>query len=1134
MPGFVFNESTTTFFATDTGTVAAGLLVATVPNYLVTTSTATYIYISNIGVSNNNAATVLITSANAPEISTATTIKRVNSIFINSSLSITGNETTEPIQVYTRDATVNYGKTQWIIPEPINQIRGQPITTSTVVIGAVVTSTYVRSTATGSINAFRITPTTLIKNNYIPVTIDVGGVGFIGTVTQLSISPNIYGVAVASANSWVFAIEKLPSSQTSGLSVNSIITVNTSSNSTGNFGTGNTAYVYQINLNNIIVVATSGTTAPINGTIDGITPIGQTFPSIVPLVVTYLIVGGGGGGGGRHGGGGGAGGYLAGTGITLASGTYPIIVGVGGVGAQTDVAGGDGGPSSAFGISTIGGGGGGTYAGGGYTAGRAGGSGGGAGHAPSGIGAGTAGQGYNGGSGNGNEGGGGGGAGAVGGNAASEVAGIGGVGVQNSITGANLYWAGGGGGGIWSAGGGDRGGHGGLGGGGGGGYGDGTTPGAGGGSALNAGQPGVGGTSGAVSGGHAGANTGGGGGGGGQREYQSYSGVGGNGGSGIVVIRYPGSQRATGGTVTTVGTDTVHAFTSTGTTMLTAGGITLPTFREPVQNPWTFDITGTSVVGFTTGSILSSTPRIGTFGTNNEVYVAGVNTSTSAINCFAWAKGPNSAPPLAGLINAIYPTGELTIPNPIISGITSIGGSAWTFTISNIRGTLNYSTGIIFTATSIIGSLGTGSTVAVISIDSFTQITAYASSGTTPVAGSIGIPVLSQSTAPVFGDNEFVTPGTYTWTAPSGVTSVSVVAIGGGGAGYNSWANAGGAGGGLGWKNNISVTPGNSYTVQVGAGGIKNGLAGGNSYFISLATVSGYGGGNATANTNTGGPNANGYGGGYVGDGGGAGGNATNYTGGGGAGGYSGTGGNQGALPAASSGGAAGGGYYSSTYGSGAGGGVGIYGKGDTATGWYHGSSGQVFSTSQGNGGGGAGGSGGTRGLSGENPTNSVGESGNIDGYGGTFGGGGGGPGTSWPSASGSGGKGGVRIIWGTGRAFPSTQTASMSTVSVIPVPTTRSKNIGGPTDSYKTAVSINRMPYPESISIDRLDTLVIVNTINTATTKVRIYANQGTNTYGSGSKSTTDSLTGSTDFYVAGTGTGTISSGTTITRYWI
>jgi len=740
MPGFVFNESTTTFFATDTGTVAAGLLVATVPNYSVTTSTA-YIYISNIGVSNNNAATVLITSANAPEISTATTIKRVNSIFINSSLSITGNETTEPVQVYTRDATVNYGKTQWIIPEPMNVIRGQPITTSTVVIGAIVTSTYVRSTATGSVNAFRITPTTLIKNNYIPVTVDVGG---------------------------VCNIEQL-----------------------------------------------------------------------------------------------------------------------------------------------------------------------------------------------------------------------------------------------------------------------------------------------------------------------------------------------------------------TGTTT------------------WTFNISGLkSVSGFSTGTIISAISNIGSIGIGNIVYVTAINSGTNTLTCGAY--GGNS--PTTGTIIGVHNTGEV-VPKMQITAVTTITtGSVWNFTISGIRGTADIvssgGTGTVITVTTGSGMLGSagGNTLVTKSVNSLEEISIHAYGGTTPIAGEISSIVYSATVGsfPIFGDNEFITPGTYSWTAPSGVTSVSVVAIGGGGAGYNNWANAGGAGGGLGWKNNVSVTPGTSYTVQVGAGGIKNGGAGGNSYFISLATVAGYGGGNATANTNTGGPNANGYGGGYVGDGGGAGGNATNYTGGGGAGGYSGTGGNQGALPAASSGGAAGGGYYSSTYGSGAGGGVGIYGKGDTATGWYHGSSGQVFSTSQGNGGGGAGGSGGTRGLSGENPTNSFGESGNSDGYGGTFGGGGGGPGTSWPSASGSGGKGGVRIIWGTGRAFPNTQTTPMSAVSTITVLATRSKNIGGPTDSYKTSVSINRMPYPESIGIDRPDTLVIVNTINTATTKVRIFANQGTNTYGSGSKSTTDSLTGSTDFYVAGTGTGTISSGTTITRYWI
>jgi hypothetical protein len=40
------------------------------------------------------------------------------------------------------------------------------------------------------------------------------------------------------------------------------------------------------------------------------------------------------------------------------------------------------------------------------------------------------------------------------------------------------------------------------------------------------------------------------------------------GGSGIVILRYAGSQRATGGTITTVDGDTVHTFTSTGNFVL--------------------------------------------------------------------------------------------------------------------------------------------------------------------------------------------------------------------------------------------------------------------------------------------------------------------------------------------------------------------------------------------------------------------------------------------------------------------------------------------------------------------------------------------------------------------------------------
>lgn len=68
------------------------------------------------------------------------------------------------------------------------------------------------------------------------------------------------------------------------------------------------------------------------------------------------------------------------------------------------------------------------------------------------------------------------------------------------------------------------------------------------------------------------------------------------------------------------------------------------------------------------------------------------------------------------------------------------------------------------------------------------------------------------------------TAGTYTWTAPSGVTSVTVElwgAGGGGGAGatLNSGRGGSGAGGGEYRKSVITVVPGNTYTIVVGAHG---------------------------------------------------------------------------------------------------------------------------------------------------------------------------------------------------------------------------------------------------------------------------------------------------------------------------
>jgi hypothetical protein len=265
------------------------------------------------------------------------------------------------------------------------------------------------------------------------------------------------------------------------------------------------------------------------------------------------------------------------------------------------------------------------------------------------------------------------------------------------------------------------------------------------------------------------------------------------------------------------------------------------------------------------------------------------------------------------------------------------------------------------------------------------------------------------------GEQAYTTPGTYSWTCPDGVTSVCVVAVGGGGGGNhrNGAGGYGGAGGGLGWKNNITVIPGQSYTVVVGAGGIRAGTGaagdGGNSYFIDDTTVAGFGGQGGADD------GATKLGGGYVGDGGGNGGNVPTHTstadatGGGGAGGYSGNGGNGGAInnagQAGSGGGGGGGGAGGDSDAAGAGGGVGILGEGANGTAGFYGGS---------NGGPGGGGSGGDSGSV------SPGSTANPS-TGGNYGGGGGGAELSNENGPGAGGA--VRIIWGENRAFPSTNT---------------------------------------------------------------------------------------------------------------
>ena len=247
-----------------------------------------------------------------------------------------------------------------------------------------------------------------------------------------------------------------------------------------------------------------------------------------PPYVEVLVVAGGGGGGGnnsnnyRSAGGGGGGGVIYNSAYQLTSAAaVTVTVGAGGAGIRRQASSGN---DSVFGsLTAIGGGGGGGTTSTGDQNGLDGGSGGGGGDYNGNGGNGTAGQGFGGGNsrqaagvGAGASGGGGGGAGGPGPDCINSYGAInGGPSVTYSISGTPTAYAYGGG----SRAAGDTG--------------------------NAAGVSGV-------------ANSGGGGGG-------ARFNVGGNGGSGIVIVRYPGLPAATGGTITYLNGYTIHTFTSSDT-----------------------------------------------------------------------------------------------------------------------------------------------------------------------------------------------------------------------------------------------------------------------------------------------------------------------------------------------------------------------------------------------------------------------------------------------------------------------------------------------------------------------------------------------------------------------------------------
>lgn len=314
------------------------------------------------------------------------------------------------------------------------------------------------------------------------------------------------------------------------------------------------------------------------------------------------------------------------------------------------------------------------------------------------------------------------------------------------------------------------------------------------------------------------------------------------------------------------------------------------------------------------------------------------------------------------------------------------------------------------------------------------QVRAHNSAGYGSYSSSTG----TATTCVATGSSSYTSSGTYTFTVPSGVSSVSMVAIGSGALGQSPYTvtcpcygqqyianGSGGHGGALSYRNNYSVTSGTSRTVVVEArisscdcggrvtvylpgspccrllyAGTQNRFSSGSNYG---GAVGRYGGCRGSQAQLAGAPKIGGAGGG----------GAAGYSGYGGYGGNGGSGspgtGDTGGTYCGGGGGGGAGGSSALPTGGGGGGGTGIYGQGSSGSGGSNSGSG---------GGGGGGGSGGTSGNS---------ASGYNGGNGGSYGGGGGGPSDyGTPSGRGLQGTGAVRIVWpGNTRTFPSTSVGS-------------------------------------------------------------------------------------------------------------
>jgi uncharacterized repeat protein (TIGR02543 family) len=587
-----------------------------------------------------------------------------------------------------------------------------------------------------------------------------------------------------------------------------------------------------------------------------------TVPSGVTQVEYLVAAGGGAGAGGNAsehgGGGGGAGGVATGT-LDISTSTLSIAVGTGGTGGVKNSRGTSGANSSlGNGITMTGGGAGGTY----FTNGPlGGGSGGGAGSGNIRTGAnGTAGQGNNGGSvtratNSGRHGGGGGGAGGAGGSTTDNgtittSAGAGGIGIQYSISGSPVFYGGGGGGGGSSKDAGSTGG--------------------------GAGGSGVGGTGATWTGsvttqataGTAGTGSGG---GGGIGTGGADASVGGNGGSGVVIIKYSPI------------TNIDYALTFNGTSQFAQASTDASEFD--ISNAisieaWVYPTstcTGNIVGKATSYFLYCVTGGILAYAMGGQNSWSGVSTGltirTNQWTHIALTRAASSASA------KVYLNGSLAYSGTADgAGTAALTNSSNLFNIGARNGEATFFQGSIDevrlygaeisqsqiqTDMNNWGPVNASNLVAYYDFNEGTGSALYNKASSATSSTELGLtasPTWSDIKTQAISGSNIVTTFSRSylnaaggWTVPSGVTSVDALVVGGGGGAGGAHDNATSGGGGAGYVYaNSTQSVSGTINVTVGAGGTggigqslgtaKTGNSGGSSVFGSVTALGGTGG----------------------------------------------------------------------------------------------------------------------------------------------------------------------------------------------------------------------------------------------------------------------------------------------------